>query len=291
LLTVGVSSGDKWAAVTDLWESEVNPLPNKNEREVFDKTLSATLTGRTDQKPGELSLSRTQPQPVPFFNIAGQIGAKLVQYAKPGVSKKVLAAMAEDPDPAASLANIRKLLVGPTHKLHDAMFEEIVTILEESDREVQISLRALESRCVKLSHVTSELVATSVESRDQNRSQIELLQKEIQKSAAAQQEMLSEMFLAIDEKIEQLALQVDQKIESLSKKFEADMREAAAVQERKMQELETKCRANSGEAANLLENRLITLERRSNSEKENLHQVFSGGLSSMADRLKALRDS
>ena len=163
--------------------------------------------------------------------------------------------------------------------------------LEESDREVQNSLRALESRCVKLSHVTSELVANSVESRDRNRSQVELLQKEIQKSATAQQEMLSEMFLAIDDKIEQLALQVDQKVESLAKKVEADMREAAAVQERKMQELEAKCRANSGEAANRLENRLLTLERSSNSEKENLHQVFAGGLSSMADRLKALRDS
>jgi hypothetical protein len=263
----------------------VNPLPNKNEREIFDNALSATLTGRTEQKSGELELSRTQSQPVPFFNIAGQIGAKLVQYAKPGVSKKVLAAMTEDPDPAASLANIRKLLVGPTHKLHDAMFEEVITILEESDREVQNSLRALESRCVKLSHVTSELVASSVESRDQNCSQIELLQKEIQK------EMLSEMFLAIDEKIEQLALQVDQKVESFSKKFEADMREAAAAQERKMHELEAKCRANGVEAANLLENRLVTLESRSNSEKEDLHQVFAGGLSSMANRLKALRDS
>ena len=136
----------------------MNPLPNKNERDAFDKGLPATLTGRNEQKSDALSLSGKHAQPVPFFNIAGQFGAKLVQYAKPGVSKKVLAAMAEDPDPAASLANIRKLLVGPTHKLHDAMFEEVVTILEESDREVQNSLRALESRCVKLSHTTNELV-------------------------------------------------------------------------------------------------------------------------------------
>ena len=45
-----------------------------------------------------------------------------------------------------AMANIRKLLVGPTHKLHDAMFEEVVTILEESDREVQQALRALERK-------------------------------------------------------------------------------------------------------------------------------------------------
>ena len=204
-------------------------IPNKNGRGAFDEALPETLNGVAEQEPGELSLSGTQTQSLTYLNGATQFGAKMVQFAvkpvidydvsNPVISKKVLAAMAEDPDPAASLANIRKLLVGPTHKLHDAMFEEVVTILEESDREVQNSLRALESRCVKLSHVTSELVATSVESRDQNRSQIELLQKEIQKSATAQQEMLSEMFLAIDAKIEQLALQVNQKVESLSKRI------------------------------------------------------------------------
>ena len=269
----------------------MNPLPNKNERGTFDKTILAPLAGKAEQKSDEFSRSGARPQPVPFFNIAGQFGAKLVQYAKPGVSKKVLAAMAEDPDPAASLANIRKLLVGPTHKLHDAMFEEVVTILEESDREVQSSLRALDSRCVRLSHITNELVSSSVETRDQNRTQIELLQREIQESATAQQEMLSELFLAIDAKIEKLAIQVNEKVETLSKKIEADMREAAAVQERKMQELEAKYLANSREAANLLENRLANLERRSNSDKDDLHEVFAGGLSRLADRLKSLREN
>ena len=268
----------------------MNPLPNKNQRDAFDKGLPATLADRNEQKSDELSLSGKHTQPVPFFNIAGQFGAKLVQYAKPGVSKKVLAAMAEDPDPAASLANIRKLLVGPTHKLHDAMFEEVVTILEESDREVQNSLRALESRWVKLSHTTNELVASSVESRDQNRTQIELLQKEIQKSAAAQQEMLSEMFLVIDAKIEELGTQVDQKVEALSKKIEEGLREATANQEQRMQELEAKCLASSKSDLKNLENRLATLESRSSNDQDDLREVFAGGLSSLADRLKALRD-
>lgn len=269
----------------------MNPLPSKNERDAFDRALPANSTGKTEQKPGELRLPDRQAQPVPFFNIAGQFGAKLVQYAKPGVSKKVLAAMADDPDPAASLANIRKLLVGPTHKLHDAMFEEVVTILEESDREVQNSLRALDSRCVKLSHITAELVSSSVENRDQNRAQIELLQKEIQKSAAAQQEILSEMFLVIDAKIEELATQVNQKVETLSKKIEEDMREAAANQEQKMQELEAKILASSKEAFNLLENRLANLEKRSSSGEDDLREVFAGGFTSLADRLKALREN
>ena len=79
--------------------------------------------------------------------------------------------MAGDPESVATLADIRKLVVGPTHKLHDAMFEEVITILEESDREVQNCLQSLESRCIQLSHITDELVSSSVENGDQNRNQ------------------------------------------------------------------------------------------------------------------------
>jgi hypothetical protein len=269
----------------------VNPLPSKNEREEFDKAFSARLTGEAEKKTGELRLAERQTQPAPFFNIAGQFGAKLVQYAKPGLSKKVLAAMADDTDPAVAMANIRKLLVGPTHKLHDAMFEEVVTILEESDREVQQALRALERKWGTLSHTIDELVAKSLASTDQDREQAEFVQQELKKSAASHQEMLSEMFLVIDTKIDELTKQVDQKIEALAHEIEADMREAAASQERRMQELEAKCLAgNNAEIANL-ENRLARIERRSSTSTDDLNAVFAGGLTSIADRLKALRDN
>jgi len=278
----------------------MNQLPGRNERDAFDEALPKTLTDETYQEPGELSLSGTHKQSLPSLNAAGQFGAKVVQFAvkpvidydsrKPVISKKVLAAMAGDPDPVTTLADIRKLLVGPTRKLHDAMFEEVITILEESDREVQDCLQELDSHCIRLTHVTDELVSSSVESRDHHRMQIELLQKEIQKSAAAQQEMLSEMFLVIDAKIEELATQVNEKVETLSKKFEEDIREATANQDRKMQELEAKCLANGKADLENLEIRLANLEKRSNSDKDDLREVFAGGFTSLADRLKALRE-
>jgi hypothetical protein len=269
----------------------VNPLPSKNEREEFDKAFSARLTGEIEKKTGELRLAERPAQPAPFFNIAGQFGAKLVQYAKPGLSKKVLAAMADDTDPAVAMANIRKLLVGPTHKLHDAMFEEVVTILEESDREVQQALRGLERKWGTLSHTIDELVAKSLESNDQNREQAEFVQQELKKSAAAHQEMLSEMFLVIDTKINELTKQVDQKVEELAQKIATNMREAAESQERRLQELEAKfLTRNDAEIANL-ENRLARIERRSSTSTDDLNEVFAGGLTSIADRLKALRDN
>ncbi len=49
-------SEDKWAAVTYLEESEVNPLSGENERDAFDEALSEISTDRIEQEPGELSL-------------------------------------------------------------------------------------------------------------------------------------------------------------------------------------------------------------------------------------------
>ena len=273
-------------------------LPSKNGQDAFNEALPETLNGGTEQEPGELSLSGTHTQSLAYLNGATPFGAKLVQFAvkpvidyevrNPVISKKVLAAMAGDPDPTATLADIRKLLVGPTHKLHDAMFEEVITILEESDREVQDSLQSLEANYIKLSHVTDELVSASLESKDQNRSQTELLQKEILVQAIAQQDMLSEMFLAIDAKIEGLATQVNQKVEDLSNRIEADLREAAENQERNMLKLEARCLAISRETADLLENRVATMENSAGSAQDNLREVFADGLASMADRVKAL---
>jgi hypothetical protein len=233
------------------------------------------------------------------LNAASPFGAKTVQFAvkpvidyevrSPVISKKILAAMAGDPDPVTALSDIRKLLVGPTHKLHDAMFEEVITILEESEREVQECLESLGSRCEQLSQITDELVSSAVESRDQNRVQIEFLQKEIQDSVAAQQVMLSEMFLAVDSKIGELAAEVNRKVEGLSTRIEADMRVAAANQERDMQNLEANCLAGVREAVDRLEIRLAHVENKAGSEQDVLREVFADGLASLADRFRASR--
>ena len=127
-----------------------------------------------------------------------------------------------------------------------------------------------------------------MESKDQARVQSEVLHKEILEQAIAQQDMVSEMFLAIDAKIEELAAQVNQKVEDIAKKIEADLREAAEIQERNMWKLEARCLAISREAAELLESRVADLENKASNAQDNLREVFADGLASMADRVKAL---
>lgn len=279
----------------------MNPLPNKNEWGNVNSALPANPGGKTDQKRAEPSLSGTQTQPLPRVSAASQFGSKLVQFAvkplaerdnrSPALSKKVRAAMEGDPDPAAALAGIRNLLVGPTRNLHDAMFEEVVTILEESDREVQQGLRSLGRKFESLSHVTDELISSSVESRDEIHRQSEFFNTELEKTAAAQQAMLSEMFLAIDSKIEEMTKQVNRRIEDLAEKIASDMREAAAQREQKLQDLEAMCLTKNNKVVEDLEARLNQLEHRANSEKDDLSEAFAGGLSNIADRLKALRQN
>jgi hypothetical protein len=274
----------------------MNQLPVKNDLNAFDEALSAT---RNAKEWGELSLSGTLEQSAKFLNAAGQFGANVVQFAvKPvidydsrKISKKVLASMAGDPDPVKTLADIRSLLVGPTRSLHDAMFEEVIDILEESDREVQNALQSLESNYYRLSEITDNLITASVKSREQNRQQAELFQEELQKSVAGQQEMLSEMFMAIDAKIVEMSAKVDRKIEGLANKLEAGLRGAAIQQERANQTLEARCLASTSEAIDLLETRLGHLERTSSTDQAFIREVFADGLLNIADRFKTLRQS
>lgn len=274
----------------------MNKLPGKHERDAFDEALLATLANGNEHELGELSLSGTHEQSVPFLRAASQFGGKVVQFAVQPVidynprkiSKKVLAAMAGDPDPVKTLADIRTILVGPTRSLHDAMFEEVIDILEESDREVQNALQALEDNYYRLSDITDGLVSASVGSQDQNRQQTEFFQKELQKSVAGQQEMLSEMFMAIDAKIGELTAQVNRKMEALTNKVETTMREATAKQERANQALEARCMASGGEAVNDLENRLARLESKSSTDQAVIREVFADGLLNIADQFKAL---
>ena len=277
----------------------MNPLPGKKERNAFNGATPATYDEGNEQELGEMSLSGTHEQVVPFLRAASQLGGKVVQFAVQPVieynprkiSKKVLSAMAGDPDPVKTLADIRTLLVGPTRSLHDAMFEEVIDILEESDREVQNALQSLESNYYRLSDITDNLITASVESRDRTHQQAGFFQEELQKSVAGQQEMLNEMFMAIDAKIAEMAAQVDRKMEGLAKKLDVAMRDAAIGQERANQALEARCLAGTSEALDLLDARLGHLEKRSNLDQAVIREVFADGLLNLADRFKTLHHS
>ena len=248
-------------------------------------------------KPVVLS-ERNAPQKSVGQNPAGSQSTKLMlpekssvgmKYTDSLLSKKVLDALAEDIDPAKSLADIRRVLVGPTRRLHEARMEEVISILEESDRTAQQSLSSLEKRYSDLARTSEELLVASDESRQEIKAQSDHLNLELQKNLNAQQQMLSEMFLVFDAQLEKMTAELNQKVDELAAKTGQDDQALAVELTRQIQELAATARADNDKVAAVFEARLTRSEAHAEKENRRHIEVFADGFSDISDRLLALR--
>ena len=205
------------------------------------------------------------------------------------LSKKVLDALSEDIDPAKSLADIRRVLVGPTRRLHEARMEEVISILEESDRTAQQSLGSLEKRYGELARSCENLFAASDDAQRRLHDQAMHLNSELQKNQEAQQQMLSEMFLVFDKQLEKLTMELNQKIDSLAARTNQDNHMLANDLTQRIHELAETARADNDKVATVLEARLSRSEAHAEKENRRHIEVFADGFSDIADRLLALR--
>ena len=212
-----------------------------------------------------------------------------VKYSESVLSKKVLDALAEDIDPAKSLADIRRVLVGPTRRLHEARMEEVISILEESDRAAQQALSSLEKRFMDLARTSEKLMAASDDTRRRIHDQTEYVNVELQKNLATQQQMLSEMFLVFDGQLEKLTAELNQKVDALAAKTGEDNHMLASDLTRRIQELAEATRADNDKVAEVMEARLARSEAHAEKENRRHIEVFADGFSDIADRLLALR--
>ena len=211
------------------------------------------------------------------------------QYPESVLSKKVLDALTEDVDPAKSLADIRRVLVGPTRQLHDARMEEILTILEESDKAMQASLRGLEDQFVSLT-ATSNKQATGLSDANQRIDlQTEHLNLELQRSAKTQQDMLSELFLMFDKKLEKMTTQMNQQIENLSTQTSTNIQSLVTDFAERMQELTALTIANDDKIVEQIGTRINRAEAFADKENHRHIAAFANGFSDLADRFLALR--
>ena len=212
-----------------------------------------------------------------------------VKYSESVLSKKVLDALAEDIDPAKSLADIRRVLVGPTRRLHEARMEEVISILEESDRAAQQALESLEKRFVDLSRTSEKLMAASDDTLRRIHDQTEYVNVELQKNLATQQQMLSEMFLVFDGQLEKLTAELNQKVDALAAKTGEDNHMLASDLTRRIQELAETARADNDKVAEVMEARMARSEAHAEKENRRHIEVFADGFADIADRLLALR--
>lgn len=287
----------KLTAVLDPKEISVTTRHLEHSGQPSDRSFPDASDEETSGKPavqGEQNMIHKSPSKNPlasqtsrFTPIERLPGTS--KYTESVLSKKVLDALSEDIDPAKSLADIRRVLVGPTRRLHEARMEEVIAILEESDRNAQQSLASLEQRYGDLARSCEKLFAASDDTQRRLQDQAMHMNSELQKSHEAQQQMLSEMFLVFDKQLEKLTAELNEKIDSLSAKTSQENQNLATELSRRIQEVAANTRADNDKIAAVFEARLTRSE--AHAEKENRRQieVFADGFSDIADRLLALR--
>lgn len=205
----------------------MNPLTNDNKKKnAFDLSASESPKKKPEKNPYKV-VTRKQPDLVTALMPLPPRPVMEPRPPKSLINQNILEALADDPDPAATLSGIRKLLVGPTRNLHDAMFEELVTILEESDHDVQRQLGSLEMRWTSIAAVSENLQAESETIRTHTEKLSNYVAAELARIETAQQIKLSELFMTIDAKIEKLAAKFESEIRELAEKAARPVVEAA----------------------------------------------------------------
>ena len=228
-----------------------------------------------------------------------------VTYPESKLSKKVLEALAEDSDPAKSLADIRRVLVGPTRQLHEARMEEVLDILEESDRAMQASLNTLESQLAKLATITDKQAMGLGDANQRIDRQTEHLNLELQRAAKTQQDMVSELFLMFDAKLEKVTAQLNQQaslmadqvgllnrqLEGLSNQNTNNIQSLVTDFAERIQDLTRATSANDDRIVSQIEARLARAETYADKENRRHIAALADGFSELADRVLALRNA
>ncbi len=245
------------------------------------------VMGEQNVPPNAAVQSPVAAQPPKFMPL--ERNPAVTRYSESVLSKKVLDALAEDIDPAKSLADIRRVLIGPTRRLHEARMEEVISILEESDRSTQQTLGSLEKRYNDLARTSEKLQVASDETQRRIQDQSVDLKSELQKNLDSQQQMLSEMFLVFDAQLEKLTAELNGRVDALAAKTGQDHQALAADLTQQMQELAATTRADNDRVASVMEARLARSEAHAEKENRRHVEVFADGFSDIAERLLALR--
>ncbi|HUQ35601.1 MAG TPA: hypothetical protein VM144_04415 [Aestuariivirga sp.] len=172
----------------------------------------------------------------------------------------------------------------PTHKIYDAKFREFINILEEFDGEVQEALQGLRTHCAQLSVATDQIRNSTLLAREDNLGEFRRLQEAIHQSANLQQEILSDMFMAIDSKIGEITAHLSAQTHELVKKVDSDRREAVANLQQEMKAMETRSLCCIKDLSDTLESRMSKYEQKSSNDIDSLRKIFADGLSRLSPR-------
>jgi Skp family chaperone for outer membrane proteins len=260
-------------------------------------TLSPTAKGSIDQNGAYMPKSPTMaPKSAAKAPTLTRSAADLdfdpvtpAAYEQQAMSKKFIDALSDDIDPTKALEDIRRLLVGPANQMHEARLEEVISILEESDRNHQATISSLEQRCGELAMMCERLLSSNEDAHGKIQSQSDYFSSELQKSGKMQQDKLSELFVMIDNKLQKMSTEMHQLVDTLAAKTSSDYQSLANDVISRVQQLSASTASNHDKMVSHMENRLAQADAASEQDKRQQLDVFAEGFADLADRFLALR--
>jgi hypothetical protein len=207
-----------------------------------------------------------------------------------GISARIQQALMEDAEATRSLADVREMLVGPISRLHEARMEEVLVILEESDRANRLASDSLEERCVELTETCRNLKAASVDSNDRIQQLSTMMAAELQKVVKAQDDKLAELFMLFDRKLEKIVGEVNSRIDGVEAKTTADDQALADSFTAQLDDLAATTFNNGERIVVHFENQLATAAARAELRGTKQIEALADGLSQAASRVLAMRD-
>ncbi len=218
-----------------------------------------------------------------------EMSALMTKTNVSAISQGVLDALADDPDAEKSLADIRRILAGPTRRLQDARFDEFVSILEEMDRKLQHSVEVMSNRCNEISEIGDKLFAASEETRQRVDSQTERLNAEVRRNTEARQEIASELRQFFEARLDKLEADMKQRIDMLDRKVAQEGQALVSDLSARMFDYNESTKSNLDGILSVFETRLEKVEWQTANDQRRQIEVFAGGLSEIAGQLQGIK--
>jgi hypothetical protein len=278
-----------------LWERKVKvkgedktekPFPRRGKFATHLKSIPSMLRAQSANK--NLPAIDTEKSDIPKLPPL-EASALMTKTNVSAISQGVLDALADDPDAEKSLADIRRILAGPTRRLQDARFDEFVSILEEMDRKLQNSVEVMSGRCNELSAISDKLFAATDETRQRMDHQTERLNAEVRRNTEARQEIASELRLFFESRIEKLEADMKQRIEALDRKIAQEGQTLLSDLSTRMYEFSESAKSNLDGILSVFETRLEKVEWQTANDQRRQIEVFAGGLSEIAGQLQGIK--
>ena len=207
------------------------------------------------------------------------------------LSPRVQEALREDSDAVQSLSDIRGLLIGPISRLNEARMEEMLSILEEADRENKISVRELHARSNEL-QTTTEQIKLDVTKTN-----------EVIKSEAAQQSVnlltatqdmdyaLKELAQKLENNFQKLSTELNHSVNALATKMASDHETLFTSVSKRIDDLTKLTVSNDERIVANFENKLAVSEVNMKTMRSREFDNLAEGFAEFSERMLKLRNA